>query len=299
MTIGLNTIDQLTRRRLGTFDVPCPLCGSYKRTTRGQRKPVLRVWRSEEGFASFHCARCGESGYAHDRKHAPTDREKLAKARAEADARARTLKAERLKKARWLWSQRRPIAGSIAEGYLRDARGYSGQLPTTLAFLPARGRYSPSMIAAFGLANETEPGVIAIRDDAVVGVHLTRLRPDGSGKAVFEDPDEPSKIMVGFSMGSPIVLAPPNDLLGLAVTEGIEDGLSVYESASLGVWAAGAATRMPALANSVPHYIEVVTVVADDDADGRRHAGELANRLAIRGIETRAIVARAFMGFAG
>jgi hypothetical protein len=43
----------------------------------------------------------------------------------------------------------------------------------------------------------------------VKGVHLTRLLPDGSGKAVFNDPDEPAKIMIGFSIGSPILLAPP------------------------------------------------------------------------------------------
>jgi hypothetical protein len=72
----------------------------------------------------------------------------------------------------------------------------------------------PAMIAAFGMARETKPGLITISDQAVTGVHLTRLRPDGSGKAVFDDPDENAKIMIGFSAGSPVILAPPNDLLG-------------------------------------------------------------------------------------
>jgi hypothetical protein len=85
------------------------------------------------------------------------------------------------------------------------------------------------------LAHETEPGVIAIADTAVTGVHLTRLRSDGSGKAEFEDPDENAKIMVGHSAGSPIVLAPPNDLLGQVITEGIEDGLSAHEITGFGV----------------------------------------------------------------
>jgi DNA primase len=39
-------------------------------------------------------------------------------------------------KAAWLWSQRKPIVGSIAEKYLRETRKYSGPLPATLAFLP-------------------------------------------------------------------------------------------------------------------------------------------------------------------
>jgi hypothetical protein len=290
MTIGLDIIDQLTGRGLGTFDVPCPECGPFKRSPRNQRKPVLRVYRIEPGFAGYHCARCGEKGAALDRNSAPPDPAKLAKARAEAAERARVLTAERLSKALWLWRARQPIAGSIAERYLREARGYGGPLPTTLGFLPARGEHPSAMIAAFGLAREVEPGVLAIADTAIRGVHLTRLLPDGSGKAVFDDPDEDAKIMVGYSAGSPIVLAPPNDLLGLAVTEGIEDGLSTYEATGLGVWAAGSAARMPALAAAVPGYVDCATVLADDDRDGRRHATELARQLQGRGITPRLIV---------
>jgi hypothetical protein len=105
---------------------------------------------------------------------------------------------------------------------------------------------------------------------------------------VFDDPDEPAKIMVGFSIGSPIVLAPPNDLFGLTITEGIEDALSAHEAAGIGAWAAGGAARMPPLAATVPSYIDCVTVFADDDKDGRRHASEqLAGRIRDRGIEAR------------
>jgi hypothetical protein len=142
------------------------------------------------------------------------------------------------------------------------------------------------MIAAFGLARELEPGVITISDREVTGVHLTRLLPDGSGKAVFDDPDQNAKIMIGFSVGSPIVLAPPTDLLGLAVTEGIEDGLSVHAATGLGVWCAGCASRMPRLADAVPDWIDCITVYAHDDADGKRHAIELADALVARGFET-------------
>jgi hypothetical protein len=218
---------------------------------------------------------------------------KVAKARSEAVERDRAIKAERLSKALWLWRSRQPIIGSIAERYLRDARGYGGSLPATLGFLPARGEHPPAMIAAFGLAHEVEPSVIAIADTAVTGVHLTRLKPDGSGKATFEDPDDNAKIMVGHSAGSPIVLAPPNDLLGLAITEGIEDGLSVREDTGLGVWTAGAANRMPALAAVVPSYIDCTTVVGDDDRDGRRFASDLADGIRARGVDARAIIATA------
>lgn len=118
------------------------------------------------------------------------------------------------------------------------------------------------MIAAFGM-----PRDVAIADDAVTGIHLTRLLPDGSDR----ERGERGKIMIGHSAGWPIVLAPPNDLLGLAITKGIEDALTTHDGTGLGAWAAGAASRLPAIAERVPDWIECVTVVADDDADGRRH----------------------------
>ena len=78
---------------------------------------------------------------------------------------------------------------------------------------------------------EPEPAVLSIADADVRAVQLVKLKPDG-GKADVE----PNKIIIGKgALGSPIVLAPPNDLLGLAICEGIEDGLSVYEATGLGV----------------------------------------------------------------
>jgi len=90
-----------------------------------------------------------------------------------------------------------------------------------------------------------------------------------------------------MSVGTPIVLAPANDLLGIAVTEGIEDALSAYVATGLGAWAAGSASRLPALLDAIPNYVESVTILVDDDEDGRRHAGELAARLLGRGVQVR------------
>jgi Toprim domain len=296
--ITLAEIDALTGHGHGTFDVPCPLCGAHRRSARNRHKPVLRIWRTEAGFATYHCARCGEKGFARDldnQNRAP-DAARLAQARAETAERDRAREAKRQQLALWLWQRRQPIGGSIAETYLREARGYSGPLPATLGFLPPRGDHHPAMIAAFGLAVEVEPSVLTIADDAVRGVHLTRLRPDGSGKAVFDDPERAAKIMIGLSTGSPVVIAPANDLLGMAITEGIEDGLSLHQDTGLGVWAAGAASRMPALAKVLPACIDYTTIAADDDSDGRRFAAELAARIRGRGMEARAIIAGATLG---
>ncbi len=186
-------------------------------------------------------------------------------------------------KAQSLWRQRSLITGSLAETYLRTARGYGGKIPATLGFLPARGDHPSALIAAFGIVSEPEPCLLAIDDAAVMAVQLVSLKPDGSRKADLE----PAKIVIGRgALGAPIVLAPPNDGLGLAITEGLEDALSVHEATGLGGWASGGAGRMPALADAVPVYIECVTVIGDDDDAGRRHARELAARLRARGFET-------------
>jgi hypothetical protein len=172
-------------------------------------------------------------------------------------------------KAAWLWSRRQPIVGTIAERYLREARGYHGPLPPALGFLPAHTpAHHPAMIAAFGLA-------------PIDAIHLTLLKADGSDKADVPKP----KLFVGRPLGRPIVLAPIGDALALAVTEGIEDGLSVRAALDMGAWAAGSGDRMPALADTVPRYVETVTIWAHDDAAGRNGARKLAELLHRRDVE--------------
>jgi hypothetical protein len=58
----------------------------------------------------------------------------------------------------------------------------------------------------------------------------------------------------------------------------------VHEATGLGVWVAGAASRMPALAGIVPTYAGAVSIIADADDAGRRHSTELASRLQARGM---------------
>jgi hypothetical protein len=132
--------------------------------------------------------------------------------------------------AHWLWSRRQSIIGSVADVYLKDVRGIHMLPLPTLAFLPAHGDHPPALIAAFGMAEEIEPGIIAAKR-TVSAVHLIKLRADGSGKADIK----PNKITIGSPGGLPIVLAPPNDLMALAITEGIEDALTLREALGVGV----------------------------------------------------------------
>src|SRR5262249_21969908 len=182
--------------------VACPLCGPAPGRTKTNRdRRVLRIWHPEPGFVTFHCERCGISDHAIDDGRERLSRADFEKIRAKAQAFDREEAAKRLELARWLWSMSKPIGGTIAERYLRGPRGISGTLPGTLRFLPARNGHAPALIGAFGLPVEPEPGVLVISRAQVEGAHLTRLKPDGSGK--HEHEDDPAKIMLARSRGWP------------------------------------------------------------------------------------------------
>jgi hypothetical protein len=286
-SLTLADIDRLTGGAIRTIDIVCPWCGPQRRSPGNRHRKVLRVWRPDASFAAWYCARCDERGYLRDTstKRIRPDYAAIARAKAEGIEREQIATMQKRATARWLWRNAQPITNTIGECYLRDCRGYSCPFPATLRFLPALMDYEPAIIAAFGLATEPEPGLLAIADANIVGVHLTKLEADGSGKADVEKP----KIMIGRSRGTPIVLAPINDLFGLAITEGIEDGLSTLQSTGLGVWVAGSASRMPALADVVPDYTGCVSVVVDDDDEGRRQATALIARLRNRNIAVRPV----------
>jgi hypothetical protein len=244
-----------------------------------QRKKTMHVWR-ELGFATFYCARCCEKGWAREPQGVRLDPAKAMAPRAVADKHHQEAVRQSRIKAQNLWRRRQPIAGTIAEVYLRH-RGYRGPLPPTLGFLPPWRDHLPALIGAFGLACEVGPGVIAIADHAVVGVHMTKLKPDGTDRLRDED----AKITIGRNFVAPIVLAPPNDLLALTIGEGIEKVLADHAVSGAGAWVSASAVRLPALATLVPGYIEGVTILVDDNEIGRTKSGELAAALHARGIE--------------
>jgi phage/plasmid primase-like uncharacterized protein len=263
---------------------PCPTCGGSDRFGVNVRK---QIWNCRQCGVGGDVIKLAQQLDGSDFKDAI---ETLVGNTARAAPRAKPTSAkrddgnddeQRASKAAWLWSQRKPISeGTPPALYLRK-RGYTGLIPATLGYLPARDSHPASMIAAFGVTEESEPGTLAA-PKAVSGVHLTRLTAEGD-----KTPNAAgnAKIMVGTCKGAPIAISPPNDLLGMAVTEGIEDGLSVYQATGLGVWAASAAGFMPAIAPLIPNYIEVVTIYAHDDQAGQRGALDLARALNARGVD--------------
>jgi hypothetical protein len=225
----------------GVIDTACPECGPGRRSPVNQKRKVLRIWM-DDGFIRCGCARCGVTGWVHDGESSRLSRRPIAK-KAEPD--------EKSGVPAFLWSRSQPLAGSLAETYLRS-RGCYVPSPS-LRFLPARGEHYPAMISRFGTGGE------------VVAVHLTKLAVDGRGKADTEK----QKIMLGHgSVGQPIVVHENEDRSELFISEGIEDAASVAVSTGWNARAAGAAVRIPAVVASGwggPIYIAV-----DDDEAGRR-----------------------------
>jgi len=280
---------ELRRTSANEWHGPCPGCGGDDR------------FRINTVHQRFYCRHCNQKGgdvialtmmidacqFA-DALETLTGEERPKVERRPPKARPETYEQDQHRKAAWLWGQRRQVPGSPVERYLREARHYRGTIPATLGFLQARGEYPPAMIAAFAIPDEAIPDEDEIKTGVlcepigVTAVHITRLLPDGSDR----ERNGGAKIMIGRSIGTPIVLAPANDLLGMAVTEGIEDALTVHQATGLGAWAAGTAGRMPALAAAIPSYVETVTIYAHADPDGRKGAELLAEALVRRGIET-------------
>lgn len=281
---GAFTLEQIHGMAAGVIgrhlDVACPECGPHRRAPVNRTRKVLRIWSVDENFATWCCARCGIKGEAHAGRseRRKIDPEAVAHARAAAAIREREAAAIQLGKARWAWGCSLDPRESVVDIYLREVRRYRGLIPATIRYLPPRGAHGPAMIAAYGMADEPEPGLLAIRDDQVRGVQITNLAADGQ-----KAPDS-SKISLGKTAGWPIILAPMNDGLGLAITEGAEDALSIHAATGLGAWCSGGASRMPALADAVPACCDCITVVVDDDRDGRRHSSELGARLRARGL---------------
>lgn len=188
-------------------------------------------------------------------------------ARYEAEQRREAEKREAQAKA--IWGETLPLRGSVAETYLREARGITCALPEVLRFHPAcwhpSARRLPAMIACIEGAER-------------FAVHRTYLRPYGSGKAEVE----PAKAMLGNTAGGAVRLARGHE--GLAVGEGIESTLSLLCGplrGSLGLRAALSTSGMAGL--RLPAKAGALIIATDGDAPGKAAGDKLAARASALG----------------
>lgn len=251
-----------------TRRVACPVCGPSCDAAHNRKREVRAEWDNPDGSMNWACNRCEDKGFILATRRDPRPVQPSSPAK------------DTTAIARRLWERSEAAPGTPVETYLRVARGYTGPIPATIRYLPAWRDHAHAMVAAFGVAEESSPGELE-RPQHVEAVHLTILTSDGSGRI--------SKRMLGPVSGRPIVCAPPNDGMGLAIAEGIEDALSLYAATGLGAWAAGSAPHLAKIASVIPRYVQCVTLAEDDNEAGQRGVMALAREISRRGMEARIV----------
>jgi putative DNA primase/helicase len=151
-----------------------------------------------------------------------------------------------------IWREARRAAGTLVETYL-GMRGITIPIPSSLRFHPnlkhPSGVYLPAMVACVENA------------DALVAIHRTFLKKDGSGKANVQ----PDKMMLGPCAGCAVRFARASETV--AIAEGIETALSIAQACPhLAVWAALSASGIRAL--QLPESVLEVIICADNDPNG-------------------------------
>jgi hypothetical protein len=253
-------------------DVPCPECGPQCSTKVNARKPVLRIWRKDEGFLTFLCARCGLKGYVHERSpdwrrripaDLPTRRAPIVvpdQAEQERD---------RIDYALSLFRAGKRLEGTLGESYL-NSRGIrlDEDLHHVLRFHPAlifEGRKTPGIVALFRDIVTDEPRA----------VHRIFLTHDGH---------KIDRRMLGPVAHAAIKLDQAENVVsGLHIGEGIETCLAARQLGFRPTWAlgsAGAISAFPVLAG-----IEAISVLHDDDAASDKAITTLADRYEDAGAE--------------
>ncbi len=243
------------------------------------RTPALSVKDGDDGKLLVHCfAGCNGTdvlaalrarGLLAGRSDWKPDPRETERRKADDEAERR----RKIDQARRCWSEAAPIAGTLAERYLR-ARSITCDLPPTLRFHPTcwhrdTAKKMPAMVAAVSIGRK------------VVGVHRTYLAEPGA-KAFGKK----SKLMLGRCAGGALRLSGgPGALL---VAEGIETALSLLSGITdtrLRTWSALSTSGVAGLI--LPREPGELVLAPDGDAAGRKAADKLADRATSAGWRVR------------
>lgn len=176
-------------------------------------------------------------------------------------------------------------AAIVAQG-LHAWHAAVGPGPLVLAYLGSRALIPPpepvirSRPRIWWDVQRQHPEMLALVTDAEtgepIGCQITRLKPDGSGKAAVKRP------RINLCRGGFVRLFPPGPLL--AVAEGVETALAAAAIFGAPAWATLGAETL-AKAPPVPPIVRTVLVAADNDWPGRDAARTAAAAYRERGLE--------------
>ena len=245
-----------------TFEV-CPFCIGDTGKMGNQWKLGVNVTNG-----AYHCFRCNSKG--HISQFLPNYEHRSAKPQG-------TCEMPMMEFFKQLWESSVNACDDSAaalRSYL-EYRGLKGShIPASIRFIPnckyvddnaATGHY-PTMVAR-----------VDDQHGAIIGVHRIYLSPTGRKASVLTP-----KKSAGRVKGGAVHLAEPTGNI-LAITEGVETGLAVYQSTGIPTWAALSTSGMESL--ELPNQIEAVYVFADLDKfeQGQEAAGKLAERMTAAG----------------
>ncbi|MCB1331034.1 MAG: toprim domain-containing protein [Maritimibacter sp.] len=248
---------------------PCPVC----QPERERDQNALTIAQGRGVQILLHCKKSGCDFREIIRAAGISGRRPVFLSRdvpSSRDQTRRTIAATREGQAKAVWRETLPLAGTLADTYLRS-RAITCSPPKTLRFHPACWHMSSHRLPAM---------VGLVEGGGGFAIHRTWLASDGSGKAAVN----PDKAMLGSVAGGAVRLTiGPGPLV---VSEGIETALSLASGLLNGpahIWAALSASGMAGL--KLPPCPHKLIVASDGDSTGQRVAGKLAERAQTMGWE--------------
>jgi hypothetical protein len=241
--------------RSKTVDIPCPICGPLHKGASAKRK-VMRTWAFAGDRISLHCVRCGAEGYVVPDGGSSQPLEKPAVPADFSDDDEREKKRRNAERAKRIWRETVPIAGTAGEAYLAR-RGID------IAAVPEHGglRWHPR---CWWKGNETAACVVARFTDTFTGEQ----------RGIHRRPINGEMARTLGPMRGCVIRLWPDELVktGLVIGEGVETTLAAatrithHSTLLQPAWACGNAGNMedfPVLAG-----IEALTILVDHDASG-------------------------------
>lgn len=280
--LGISQQKRAAGTHRGEWGCPCIWCGGDDR---------FRVWPNHPEGPRAWCRQCERGGDAIDiirelhqldfpEALAYLDRDSggVTPAISSADMIARTTRAaedrqredrEAIADARATWDGTASARDTLASKYL-STRAIEIPIPSAI-------RYAPALRHPFDKTDHPAlvGGVTETDSSTLIGVMRIYVRTDGTGKADTEKP----KLMQGRPVGGSVHLAPVGPVL--AISEGIETGLSFMQLSGLPVWAALSTTGITRLIlPPLPLATEVVIAADSDTKDPHKNPGMEAARKA-------------------
>jgi hypothetical protein len=183
-----------------------------------------------------------------------------------------------------LWGMATPAVATPVESYLRG-RSITVDLPASIRYLPRQrnwndGQHYAAMISLVErLPDDGSPDILISS-----GVHLTFLQGDAATTSVKKAATESNKLSLGQLRHGGVWLTPLAQFGGdLAVTEGIETGLSVKQITGLPTVATLSAAGMHTFV--WPPRTRRLWIAADNDEAGMRAAKALLARALRSGLQ--------------